>query len=127
MVCGYSDTKDKSKIFSFIGSKAARIFCTSSGHFLLTKATDLYSDAKKYAGASAVVEDLEEEGAVGATIAKAVKQAAKKAEELEKGKSVAVLILGSFFIMEQARDKLGFKDEKDPAGLNEEKPAGFGG
>ena len=73
-----------------------------------------------------MVEELVEEGAVGATIERAVRQAEKRSQELEKGKSVTLVVLGSFFIMEQARGKLGYEEEKDPAGLNEEKPAGFG-
>lgn len=39
---------------------------------------------------------------------------------------MTVVVVGSFFIMEHARTALGYTDEKDPEGVNEEKPGGLG-
>lgn len=78
-VCGFSTSLEKDQIFKFMGSKASKIFCASSGHFKLTKAEDLHGEAKKYAGEKVVVEELVDDGAVAGTVKRTIALAGKRA------------------------------------------------
>ncbi len=43
VVCGFSEVKDKKPLFTYLGNTAARVFCVSNDHFLLTKAEALHA------------------------------------------------------------------------------------
>ncbi len=72
-----------------------------------------------------MLEELVEGGNISATIKAAIGKAEAVAKSFEKGKSVTVVVLGSFFIMQEARKILGFEEEEDPLEQNQEKPIGF--
>jgi dihydrofolate synthase/folylpolyglutamate synthase len=126
VICGFSANKDKSDIFRIIGSYSDLVYLVAAQHPRATPYEELCEELETFLlnhnyDKDRLFRDLDNEY-------RRTKQVILKALEessLSKNKEELILICGSFYFMSEARDTLGYSEEKDPVELNEINPIKF--
>lgn len=111
-ICGFGKLKDSKKMLQHLLSICSRINLVSNENFRLAKLEDMEKIAKECeeeGGKSGILQESEENGDTKKTLSKVL---------AESEESDVVVVCGSFFIMEDVRDFLGFDEPKDPKIVN---------
>jgi dihydrofolate synthase/folylpolyglutamate synthase len=118
VICGFSFNKDKLEILKTLFSYADKVYPIASDHPRIMKYADLkeyiLNFLKGYSYSNDILEDNDLNGNVKENICKAIDDCSQSGNKDE-----IIIICGSFFLMKDARDTLGFEDESDPFELNE--------
>ncbi len=112
VVCGFSKKKDQREILKVLLENSSDIFLISNSHFKITPACVVRTMAKEVksairergAAATGTIHELVKEGDIAETLKQVIEEARDK-------KKVRVVVLGSFFLMEEVRMALGFEED----------------
>jgi dihydrofolate synthase/folylpolyglutamate synthase len=124
VVCGFSANKDKNEILRIISSNSDLIYFVSAKHPRATIYSDLLEELEtfllNYNYDKSLFRDLDYEHRKRnkGDVKKVILQAFEDSNQSDNREEI-LLICGSFYLMNEARDTLGYIEEKDPLELNE--------
>ena len=131
VLCGFSANKDKTDIFRIIASYSDKIYLVAAQHPRATPYEELCEELETFLlnynhDKEKLFRDLDPEyrkrskGLTKQVILKALEES-----HSSENKEELILICGSFYFMSEARETLGYSEEKDPVELNEINPIRF--
>ena len=112
VVCGFSKMKDIKKMMHYLLKRITKLNLVSCPHFRLANIESMISQAleeEKASGKEGIIEEIIDKGNVSLSLKKALEDATE---------NEIIIICGSFFIMEEARQFLGYQEPCDPKGIN---------
>lgn len=130
VVCGFSANKEKNEIFRIISSNCDMVYFVSAKHQRATAYEELCEELDTFLSYynydKTLFRDLnyEHKKHNKGNVSRVILQALEDSNTSENKEEI-LLICGSFYLMNEARDTLGYLDEKDPVELNEMNPIKF--